>query len=156
MTKKYHDFDKIYPGLYQGSYPGSDQELFNRFDVIVYSAKERPPRFKGSPPPGKQVISIPLDDDPYQPLAWSDQKKLTLHARSLAQKVREGKEVLVTCAMGYNRSGLISALTLMALTGCHGKTAINTVRERRRRSDDGHSALFNPIFERFVLTASPF
>lgn len=156
MPKTYYDFDEIYPGLYQGSYPGTDPELFRRFDVIVYSAKEKHPRFSKKLPPGKQVISIPLDDDPYQPILPSDAKMLMLCAQNLARSIRNGKKVLVTCAMGYNRSGLITALTLISLTGCHGKTAANIVRSRRRTSDEGHPALFNPVFARFIETMSPF
>jgi len=153
----YTDYDQIYTNLYQGSYPKLDKELSDHFDIVVFTAVEKQPKaaaLKGVP---KNVVirKFPLDDDPCQLITRKQSAELLHLAKELAYHLRNGKRVLITCAMGMNRSGLVTALTLMAATGCHGKNALETVRARRRPMDDGTRALFNPIFARFVQTQPP-
>ena len=61
-------------------------------------------------------------------------------AEIVARRVRSGERVLVTCAMGRNRSGLVSALALHFLTGISGAEAARLVKARR------HNALTNRYF----------
>jgi protein-tyrosine phosphatase len=49
----------------------------------------------------------------------------------LARRIREGRTVLVTCQQGRNRSGLVTALTLVALTGASGNRCARAVKARR-------------------------
>lgn len=153
----YTDFDQIHPHLFQGSYPKLTKELLHQFDVIVYCAMEKQPKAADLKlvSPGKHVIGIPLDDDPYQPITREQAARLLIMARQLAAQVRVGKRVLVTCMMGMNRSGLVSSLTLMMATGCSGRAAVEAVRTRRRAFSDGTRAMFNPVFTRFVETLAP-
>lgn len=153
----YTDFDQIHPGLFQGSYPKLTKELLQQFDVIVYCAMEKQPKAAELRlvPRDKHVLGIPLDDDSHQPITREQAAFLIKLARQLAPHVRARRRVLVTCAMGLNRSGIVSALTLMAATGCSGPTAVMSVRKHRRPADDGTRALFNPIFARFVESCPP-
>jgi hypothetical protein len=57
-----------------------------------------------------------------------------------------GKRVNIRCQAGLNRSGLVTALTLM-ISGMSAQDAINTLREKR--SD---YALCNGEYERWLLT----
>lgn len=150
----YSDYDQIHTNLYQGSYPKLSKELGDHFDVVVFTAIEKQPKPAAlkAVPKTVMVKKFPLDDDPYQPITIQQAAALTELAKELAAYVRSGKRVLITCAMGMNRSGLLTALTLMAATGCTGRNAFTTVQSRRRAMDDGTRALFNPIFARFVQT----
>ncbi len=153
----YTDFDQIHTNLFQGSYPKLSKELADRFDVVVFTAVEKQPKPAQlkAVPKTITVKKFPLDDDPYQPITREQVAELTHLAKELAYYLRNGKRVLITCAMGMNRSGLLTALTLMAVTGCTGRSAFETVQSRRRPMDDGTRALFNPIFSRFVQTLPP-
>lgn len=51
-----------------------------------------------------------------------------------AEEVRRGGGVLVHCWGGRNRSGLVSALAAMRLTGCSGARAVQYVQDARRGS----------------------
>jgi protein-tyrosine phosphatase len=153
----YTDFDQLFPGLFQGSYPKLNKELMQQFDTVVYCAVEKQPKPAEikTVPSGKHVIGVPLDDDPYQPITREQAADLIKVARQLAAQVRAGKRVLITCMMGMNRSGLMSALTLMLSTGCTGSDAAITVSSKRRPMADGTRALFNPMFARFIKTLPP-
>lgn len=164
-TKPYADYDPIYTNLYQGSYPKLNAELLKKFDIVVYCAMEQQPTdaaIKAALKPldpgtrkNKQVIKFPMDDDPYQPIEAPLNRQLIAQALQLASALRAGRTVLITCMMGMNRSGLLSAMTLMAASGCSGKAALDTIRTGRRPMDDGTRALFNPMFARFVETRDP-
>jgi len=153
----YSDYDQIHTNLFQGSYPKPHKDLGDGFDVIVYTAIEKQPTAAALKPMPKSVAvrRFPLDDDPYQPITREQAAALVRAAKELAAQLRSGRRVLITCAMGMNRSGLLTALTLMAATGCSGRTAFSTVQSKRRAMEDGTRALFNPIFARFVQTLPP-
>lgn len=138
------DFNWIVPGLAQGAYP-DPAEGFKQFDVIVYCAEEKQPRAKGAPP-GKALYKLPLDDDPYQQVPPDVGMILHRVGRGTAAHLVAGQRVLSTCAMGLNRSGLISSLTLMYALNMPARDAIRLIRQKR--SPD---ALCNPMFEQFLL-----
>jgi len=60
---------------------------------------------------------------------------------------QSGKRVLIRCQAGWNRSGLVTALTLIKV-GYQPKDAIKLIREKRCQE-----ALCNPIFEDWLLSA---
>ena len=60
-----------------------------------------------------------------------------------------GKRVLIRCQAGWNRSGLIMALTLIK-AGAQPQEAINLIRKKRVPE-----ALSNRYFERFILNQTP-
>lgn len=63
----------------------------------------------------------------------------------LAGYVQRGSSVLSSCRAGKNRSGLVSALTLMKVAGMTPANAIATVRTQRKLLDG--VALVNPQCE---------
>lgn len=140
------DFHWIVPGLAQGSYP--PKEAFQTFDVIVYCAEEKQPRFRQ--PPNKYLFRLPLDDDPYRPIPVEAGQLIHQCAESVSQFVVRGHPCLTSCAQGLNRSGLISALVLVRAFRMKPKDAIQIIRRKRDRD-----ALCNPMFEQFVLN-TPF
>ena len=77
---------------------------------------------------------IEVDDRSYQALA-----------DEAAEHIQSGKGgVLTHCYGGRNRSGLLSALILMRLTGCTGAEAVRTVQRNRKGS------LVNEHFVRYL------
>ena len=130
--------NEIVPGLWQGADPPHGHTLSRLgFDTLVLCAIERQhgaERF-----PGLDVVHAPMDDS-----AWVDKGTAFVAARRAALAILHGHKVYVACAMGLNRSGLVSALALWMLTGCAGVECLERVRRMRR------GALGNRWFARFV------
>lgn len=132
--------DRVATRLWQGSTP-DPVKSHHEFDAIVLCAEEfqppRFPRFKGS------VIRAPFDDSPWPS---STERKIAIRAaREVAKRLRKGQRVLVTCYMGWNRSGLVTALALKMATRMSADEIIRRIRAAR-----GDSALSNKAFERIV------
>ena len=98
-------------------------------------------------PPNLAGFRVPLDDCLPASQAAEDavRRAAGYVASGVARHLRKGRKVLVTCAAGLNRSGLISGLTLRQL-GIAGDSAVRKVRRAR-----GPHALSNTAFERLVL-----
>lgn len=62
---------------------------------------------------------------------------------------RRGKRVLVACAMGLNRSGLVTGVSLR-LAGLTGHQAVHAIRSAR-----GKNALSNPLYAKIVEEFEP-
>lgn len=105
------------------------------FDVLVLAAKEHQPHAEYYP--DLAIIRVPLTDTLLQPVDWLAAQRA---ASEVARAYLAGARVLVTCQAGLNRSGLVNALALHALTGMSGDDAQRLVRRRRR------GALFNPSY----------
>lgn len=137
------DAHRLAPRLYQGSAPPAGPELRARgFDMLVLAAEEiQPPEQMF---PGVRVIRAPSDDSSHIPEA-------TAHpaAQEVARALRAGKRVLVTCAMGLNRSGIISALALWYATGRPGAECVAQVQNNRP------NALCNGWFADYVSALPP-
>ena len=131
------DASPIVPGLWQGSAPTSVADLRQHgIDLLVLCAVEIQP--SDAALRGISFMRVPLTDDGRMPDAEWD---LAFESGCVvAQLVREGHQVLVTCAMGRNRSGLVSAIALHVLTGKPGSTCVDWVQRRRP------NALTNPAF----------
>jgi protein-tyrosine phosphatase len=91
---------------------------------------------------GIRFVYLPILDGP---LLGKDLNRIFIVAKYVARSVKSGKKVLVACWAGKNRSGLISSIATMYLTGCSGPEAIAGVRQAR-----GTDAMSNPWFEQFV------
>ena len=133
----------VIPRLAQGSVPTA--ALHNDFHAVVLCAEElQDLPALGVPVDGVEVIRAPLDD-----------ARPTLHeihvaydaAREVARRWRLGQHVLVTCHKGWNRSGLVTALTLMML-GLSDNQAIRAIRAAR-----GPKALGNRHFVEVLADA---
>jgi protein-tyrosine phosphatase len=70
-------------------------------------------------------------------------------ANKVVQHVRNGKNVLVTCLAGQNRSGLVTALALQQLTGWSGKKIVNHISAKRMW------ALHNATFAQYIIDTFP-
>ena len=134
-------FTKITRGLYMGSkrvIKESNVETGRpMFSVYVSAAKEvRPPRNDYGQ---FETIWIKMDDVP-----WSFKKdiktleKMIRVTSALADLVRQGYRVVIFCNMGMNRSGFITALTLMNL-GWPLRKALAKIRERHQCTLSNHS-----------------
>lgn len=145
----YRNWNWVVQGkLAQGGYPGTHPGLFQAFDTIVFTAEERQPRFPT--PAGKLVLYVPLDDDIYRPVP--PEVGLAIHqvATQCARRIQAGKSVLSTCQQGRNRSGLVTALTLMKLYPSWTTQQVITLIQRNRKTSEG-GALENPMFTSFLL-----
>ena len=129
-----HLCDQVAPYLYQGgaSAPSRGYAL-----VALCAAEHQPP---DSLFHGARVLRVPLRDrqptDAEVVLAFRA-------ARVVAEAVRDRRPCLVTCYQGLNRSGLVTALSLV-LMGHSGDWAIRQVQFRRT------GALFNRHFQEVV------
>jgi len=115
--------------LWQGSAPLGARDrgiVSEQFDVLVLAAEEFQPT--ATEFPGMHVVHAPFRDEPITPEAMAIAMRA---ARIVARRLIRGDRVLVTCLAGWNRSGLISALSLREATGASGKTVADVVQSRR-------------------------
>jgi len=131
--------DQIYPGLWQGAYPPEGGYLASGgFRVLVLCAREIQPR--ATTFPGLEVVYAPNDDDYDRPITMDETRIAINAAKRVARAIQMGKPTLVTCAMGWNRSGLVNAFALHLLTDKSGPECIAHIQSCRRKS------LTNPSF----------
>lgn len=127
-------FNEVIPRVYQGKYPPPGDKLRRLgVDVLVLCSTEHqdPP----SHYPAVTVVHAPMVDCDVIPVAVARRA-----AHQVAQAYLNHKTVLVTCHMGLNRSGLVTALALRELGFGSGRSCANHVRRHRR------GALFNKSF----------
>ena len=140
------DADEIAPGLWQGSIPPKGKKLSRLgFDLLVLAAREwqfRPELFHDV-----EGINAPNDDNAQlYPLTREKLHTALQAARRVVEGLVRGETVLVTCAAGMNRSGLVSALALHLLYGWSGSRCIQEVRTKRGPGKDGYLPLSNSEF----------
>jgi hypothetical protein len=68
---------------------------------------------------------------------------------NVVSAVRDGRRVLVACAGGRNRSGLVVGLAVRVLLDCSGAQALRLVQSRRE------NALNNETFARYLASLPP-
>jgi len=147
------DFDanEIAPGLYQGSRPWQTGSFLRErgFSCVVLCAEEFQPERTFYT--GIDVLHAPNDDNPARRPTRSELQIALAASKQVALRVMDGKNVLVTCMAGLNRSGLVCAFTLHHLYGWSGEECVARVQERRA------DALFNRGFVQAInkLKARP-
>ena len=122
---------EIIDGVWQSGHP----EPGEHWDAVI--------DLDGSTPPLEGVacyVHWPIEDAPVAP----DKAVLVALADLVRDLRRAGKRVLVHCAGGINRSGLLAAATLIR-DGMPPQQAVDTVRARRQGS------LNNQVFVRTLL-----
>lgn len=140
------DADRVAPRLYQGGAPPEGGALrYLGIDTLVLAAEEHQP--PSSRFPGVEVVHAPYDDA-QRPLSQRDWQTVRAASRRAAIRIQQGKRVLVTCAMGLNRSGLIVALTLLRLVPPQRLSAEDAVRHVKLSRP---GALRNPYFVQALL-----
>lgn len=124
------DANRIAPGLYQGAYPPEGDAVRRAgFDVLVLCAVElqRPAdRFAGV-----KVLHVPLDDSGRR-MTGDEWSRANGAALAVSKLLDGGARVLVTCAAGRNRSGLVSALTLYLRTTASAAACVSRVQAARQ------------------------
>jgi protein-tyrosine phosphatase len=135
----------IAPGLYQGGYPRYLSRLPSEgIDLLVLCASELQPTADHFPS-DLEIVYAPMDDVDSGPT--DEEKELALDAADqVVNALASGQTVLVTCAMGRNRSGLVTALALMDRHNISGREAVGHVRARRP------NALTNTGFVKWLLS----
>lgn len=125
------DADPILSQLYQGAYPKVRYApAAAGFDVLVLCAKE----LQKGEFPGIIVMKVPLDDNG-ETITAAEWARAQDAGERVAKLVRNGANVLTTCAMGRNRSGLVNAIALYHLYPMmNGSSAINVIRRSRKNS----------------------
>ena len=122
----------VVPGLFQGDFPAGAVD-WSRFDDVVSLTAEEVPEVRLEV--GGLWMHVPIwDAEMVNPAG------VRAAARTVAERVTAGKRVLVHCAAGLNRSGVVSARALMFM-GLPMAEAIARVRAAR-----GPYALSNPGF----------
>jgi hypothetical protein len=149
------DISLVYPRLYQGAAPHVGPWLAKAgISTIVLCAYEwQPPRFvdptcaarKGYDPrflayPGVEVVHAPADDNFSVAPSREVLVQAVRTANEVAARVKAGQNVLVSCWMGKNRSGLVTSLAIHKLTGWPGKMCLSAIKRARPQ------ALTNPQF----------
>jgi protein-tyrosine phosphatase len=128
MGYQYHA-NKIIEHLYQGGLPPEGDALSKAgFHVVVLAAAEWQ---SASAYTNITVIGAPGDDDPRPDRITrfvSTWRKAGIH---VAEHVREGRNVLVTCMAGQNRSGMVTAFALRELTHLSAQEIISLIQAQR-------------------------
>jgi protein-tyrosine phosphatase len=121
-------FTEVYPNLFMGSKRAIMNHYDGDFDVYVSTAAEiKPPT---SIRDDFRSYHIRLDDTPWDFVSHPNEVvELVAIAKDLAVLVQTGHKVLIFCHMGMNRSGLMTALTLMQL-GLPWDQALANIRQR--------------------------
>ena len=134
--------------LWMGGHPPLGPGLAKHsFDALVLAAKEFQPNEQSFP--DIEVLHAPMDDD-FKGMPVGDRERAVNAARQTARWVKQGKNVLVTCWQGRNRSGVIAALALMLLRPkAKPEQVVHLIRSAR-----GPLALSNPHFTRLLLDAA--
>lgn len=117
------------------------------FQVLVLCAREYQPA--GTVFPGLTVIHAPNDDHCF---VTKEDLRLAVNAASrVAEHLKAGQKILITCLAGINRSGLVAALTIHKALGYSGRSCIDLVRAKRRLADGDDVALTNTFFVEALL-----
>lgn len=135
------DASPIARRLWVGGKPPFDRDLPD-FDVLFLCAEEIQPMMLAF---GREVVRVPLRDDMLSP---QEIKRALIGGRQVAEALRRGKRVLVTCRAGLNRSALVAGLGLGLATRMPASRIVDTIRERR-----APAALHNPHFVEIIHQA---
>lgn len=134
--------DKIVDCLYQGGKPPPGDSLKNAgVDVLVLCAREWQ---DASVYEGIEVILAPGDDDPRPHRLTRFIGTWQNAGLKVAEHVKNGKTVLVTCMQGLNRSGMVTSIALRHLLGWPGEKIVEHVQAQRQM------ALCNATFAMWI------
>lgn len=130
--------------MYQGPCPLSTELVRqHRFDVLAFCAMEIQPALPPEQRHGLSVFHVPLNDSHEAPMTDAEWQLAERSGREIARLTAGGHRSLVTCAMGWNRSGIVNAIAMHYRFGMSGPAAVAQIRAAR-----GPQALSNPSFVR--------
>lgn len=138
---------KIYwltPRFAFGDFPlDEDVPALLRIDCLITLSKKRPSEVVRALFEQYRYIHIP--DGKVVP------EEEARYAANLVHKwLSQGKNVLVHCYGGRNRSGLVAALALMQHEGISGIEALKVIDGVSKRSNGAPRALTNQLYRTFV------
>lgn len=142
--------------LWQGSMEDADALLKgakSNISVIGLFAREFQPEDKS----GRfEIIRFGYDDVPILNQAEFGRVAAVADRASdiFSDRLRKGKSCLSSCMAGLNRSGLVSALTIMKLTRKDPDQVIQHIRDTRE-PQLGMPALCNPSFVKLIRSLYP-
>jgi len=143
VAEAFYKPSHIVGNIYQGGAPTIGPHMRAAgVDCLVLAAMEL--QGPAEDYPGVEVHHAPGDDtdvnwiDPATIAVWDAAAQWAAH-RAIA-----GKNVLITCAMGWNRSGFVTALAVRHLTGWTGERCVDLVQRRRPKG------LSNQSFARWL------
>lgn len=132
------DASNVAKRLWVGSVPPLDRDLPD-FDVLVLCAKEVQPK---TVPFQRQLYRVPIPD---ATLTQYETNLALIGGKRVAESLRRGRRVLVTCYAGRNRSALVASLGLGLVTRMTPAQIVALMRERRHPD-----ALSNPHFVEII------
>ena len=137
------DANEVIDRLWMGGKPPVGPGLSRHVDCLVLSACDFQPSAEHFP--DVEVLHAPMHDDHVQ--MWPGDKDRALNAAiQVARWHKAGKRVLVTCWAGRNRSGFITALSLMLLKKLNPDQAVGLIRAAR-----SENAMRNPHFNHLLV-----
>jgi hypothetical protein len=141
------DADEVAERLWQGSVPPTGDVLAKAgFTMVVLCAEEW--QLPAEDFIGIEVVHAPNDDA--RELTAQQRRTAEDAAERVAAELERGGKVLVTCAAGLNRSGLVNGLALVRRAGSKpdADAIVRKIQERRE------SALFNDYFVELIHGAA--
>ena len=131
--------DEVYPNLFQSSKISRRGDLEKVKALGINTVID----LEGGFDPPMDFLNLylywPIKDVPHLP----DLDILLMVSKFGMMELKAGKKVLVHCAQGLNRSGLVCGRT-MILCGCSGQMAVDEIRKKRVGS------LYNPVFVEYL------
>lgn len=138
--------DEIFEGLYLGGENAPEYLEHVSIDLHVVCTQGTTP-YEGH---AERIYHFPMVDED---APWHTNKLwvryLVEAADEVARALERNENVLVTCAMGLNRSGLVTALALCRL-GYSPRQALKTLRKAR-----SSLVLHNPSFVKVLEIVGP-
>lgn len=132
------DASNVATRLWVGGQPPFDRDLPD-FDVLVLCAGELQPEqvaFHG------RLIRCPIPD---AVLNHAELTRALLTSKAVADAMLRRQRILVTCAMGINRSALVASLAIARVTSMSAEDLVRLMRQRRHPM-----ALSNPTFQHIL------
>lgn len=120
------DATKLATKLYQGSYPYSAVRP-QGFHVLVLCAEELQRRPEE---PDVLTLRCPLRDDG-SPFTQRDWHRALRTADQVVELLLRRRRVLITCAQGRNRSGLVAGIVLYRITPMSGAECVRHIQSLR-------------------------
>jgi hypothetical protein len=140
------NYSCLLPRLCVGPFPPQGRTVADEgFDLLLLCAAELQEAGQHDYP-GVEIWHCGYDDGPLSTELASILESLAL---DVAHAWNAGRRILITCALGLNRSVLVAALAYRWLSGCSGKHALEVARAARAGS------LYNPSFARYLEELPP-
>jgi protein-tyrosine phosphatase len=125
-----NDADQILPRLWLGNFTSSQNVNFlkqNNITVIVNCTKDLP--FQDIP--GVYKYRVPVHDNLEKQEIYAMSKWIEKILPVLADHYRQGRAILIHCAMGMQRSAIVTLCFLHQYFGYEPKNALIKMRTRR-------------------------